>query len=159
MAEHFYPYEFTRRPFDLLFLYLFVDSSYLVKIQFASQHHHIGKLGIELQCLDVRDIQLGREMHLHTLLSAISHHSNVAGYDGRDVSLNSCINNLVHQGDVLTVNNSVHRQVTLHPMFLTGSGNLSQVVDGEVVGRVRTHVQLLHSEIHRCSPRFQRSSQ
>ena len=44
---------------------------YLPQIQFAGQHHDIGKLGVEPQCLYVGNAQLGGNMHLQADFSAI----------------------------------------------------------------------------------------
>ena len=125
MTEHLDANQFALRSTDVLLLYLTINLCYLVEIQLASQYHHISKLGIELQRLDVGDVQLGGKMHLHTLLSAIGHHRNIAGYDCRDLSLHSSIDNLVHQLDVLAIDNGVHRQIALHSMFLTSGGYLT----------------------------------
>ena len=39
-------------------------------------------------------------------------------------------------------------------MLIASSSNLTQVVDGEMIGRVRTHVQLADAEIDRvCASR------
>ena len=58
MTEHLDTYQFAFRSSYVLFLYLLVDISHLLQFQFSRQHHHIGKLRIKLQCLDVRDIEL-----------------------------------------------------------------------------------------------------
>ena len=125
MTEHLDTNQFALRSTDVLLLYLTINLCYLVEIQLASQYHHISKLGIELQRLDVGDVQLGGKMHLHTLLSAIGHHRNIAGYDCRNLSLHSSIDNLVHQLYVLAIDNGVHRQIALHSMFLTSGGYLT----------------------------------
>ena len=143
----------------MLFLYLSVDVGHLLHLQLTGQHHHVGKLRIEPQRLDVRDIQLCRQVHLHALLPAVCHHGNVAGNDRRYLRLHSGIHYLVHRVDILAVDNGVHRQIRLHTRCITLGGNIAQIVDGKVVGRVRTHVQLLHAKIHRVSACLQCRSQ
>ena len=120
----------------MLFLYLAIDVGHLLHIQFAGQHHDVGKLGIEAQGLDVRDVQLGGEVNLHAPLAAVGHHGNVAGDDRRDVCLDGGVDNLVHRLDVLTIDDGVDREVCLHATGITLCGNVAQVVNGEVVGRV-----------------------
>ena len=98
-------------------------------------------------------------MHLHALLAAVGHHGDVAGYDSRYLGLNGGIDNLVHQRDVLAVDDGVYGQVRLHAVLLARGGDLAQVVDGEVVGGVRAHVQLLDAEIHAAGARLECCSQ
>ena len=66
----------------MLLLNLTMDFCHLLHLQFASQHHHIGKLGIETQGLDVGDVELRGEVHFETNLSAIGHDRHVGGNDG-----------------------------------------------------------------------------
>ena len=143
----------------MLLLYLAVDVGHLFHLQLAGQHHHVGKLRIELQRLDVRYVQLRGEVYLHTHLAAVGHHGNVAGDDSRNLRLYGSVHYLVHRLDVLTIDNGVHREVRLHACLVARCGNLAQVVNGEVVGRVRAHVQLLHSEIYRPCTSLQRCCQ
>ena len=99
---------------DVLSLYLAVYLRHLFHVQFTGQHYDIGELCIEAQSLDVRDVQLGRQMHLYSHLSAVLHDCHIAGNDGSDAGLMSCIHNGVHQRDVFAVDDGVHRQVALH---------------------------------------------
>ena len=136
MTEHFDADLLTRRTTDVLFLNLPIDVGHLVEVEFASQDHHIGKLGIELKGLDVRDVQLGGEVNLHATLAAIGHDGNVAGNDSRDMCLDGSIDNLVHQCDILAIDNGVDGEVALHPMLLASSSNLAQIVNREMIGRM-----------------------
>ena len=61
----------------------------------------------------------------------------------------SSIHNLVHSGDILSINDSVYREISLYPVFIACSSNLSQVVDGECTCRTCTHVQFADAEIYR----------
>ena len=111
MTEHLDADQFALRTADMLLFYLPVDVSHLIQVQLTRQHHDISKLGIEFQCLDIRDVQLSRQMYLHTLLATIGHHSDITGYHSRYLSLNSSVNNLMHQFDVLAIDNGVDRQI------------------------------------------------
>ena len=133
---------------NVLCLYFTIDLGYLVHIQLACQYYDIGKLGIELQGLDVRDVQLGGEMHLLSHLPAILHHSDIAGDNCRYAGLLGGIDNLMHQWDILTVNDGIHGEITLDAVFLAFTGDVAQVVDGEHGGGVGPHVQLLDAEVN-----------
>ena len=177
MTEHLNSDQLTRWSADVLLLYLAVDVGHLFHLQLAGQHHHVGKLGVELQGLDVRDVQLCAEVDFDgwgdggtryeitvcacTILvpPTILHDGNIAGNDGGDAGLAGGIHYLVHGLDVLAIDDGVHRQVGLYPRLIARSGNVAQVVNGEVVGRVRPHIQLFHTEIHGVSPRLQRRRQ
>ena len=88
-------------------------------------------------------------MHLDTLFDAILHHRHVARDDRRDACLASCIHDLVHRRNVAVVDNRVHRQIGFHTLFATDFSDFAQVVDGEMIGRVRPHIQLSDTEINR----------
>ena len=65
----------------------------------------------------------------------------------------------MHQGDILTIDDRVHRQVALNTMLITRLSHLFQVVDGECGGRVRPHIQLLDTEIDTVSTSLNSCSQ
>ena len=152
MAEHLDADLLSRRPADMLFLHLTEDVSHLLHVQLTRQHHDIGKLGIEAQGLDVGDVELGGEVHLLSHAVAIGHHSHIAGDDGRDTCLMGSVDDLMHQGDILAINDGVDREIALDAMLLTSGGHLFQVVDGEGGGRVGPHVQFLDAEIYAVGP-------
>jgi hypothetical protein len=45
-----------------------------------------------------------------------------------------CIDNLVHQGDILAIDDSVDGEVALDAMLIAGGGYLAKVVDSECRG-------------------------
>ena len=140
VTEHLYANEFSAGTADVLLHYLAVDVGYLLHVQFAGKHHNIGKLCIEAQCLDVRDIELCGEMHLLTYLSTVCHHGNVTCNNCRNACFVGSINNLVHRLNVLAIDDGVHREVCLYAMFVTLSCDIAQVVDSEMVSTMRPHV-------------------
>ena len=150
---------FTRGATNMCFFHLTVDLRHLIHIQLTRQYHHIGKLGIELQSLNIGDIKLGREVYLLSHLITIGHHSHIRGDDGRDACLLGGINDLMHQRDILTIDNRVHRQVALDAMCITGLSHLLQVIDGECRGRMRPHIQLLNTEVDAVSTSLDRRCQ
>ena len=148
MTEHLDTYLLATGTADVLLLNLTENLGHLVHVQLAGQHNHIGKLGIEAQGLDVRDVQLCGEVYLLSHPVAIGHHSYVAGNHSRDACLFGGINNFVHQGDILAVNDGINCKVALNAMFIAGLGNLAQIVDGKSSCRMGTHVQLLDAEVN-----------
>ena len=65
VAKHFNPDQFTVFTPDILFHNSFMNFSYLFQVQFARQHHHIGKLSIEFQRVHIGNIRLNRKMNLN----------------------------------------------------------------------------------------------
>ena len=119
---------------DVLLLDAPMDGSHLVEVEFAGQHYHIGKLGIELQRLDVGDVQLGAQVYLLTNAVAVGHHRHITGDNSRDTGLLGGIDDGVHLFDVLAIDDGVDREIRLDAMISTGLGDLMQVVDGEGIG-------------------------
>ena len=93
-------------------------------------------------------------MHLLPHLITISHHRHVGSDDCRDARILGRIYNLMHQGDVLAVDDGVHRQIALDTMLVTLAGNVAKVVNSKSRSRVRPHVQLLNAEIDGVGPRL-----
>ena len=151
MTEHLDTDLFTRGTTDMFFLHLTVDLCHLIHIQLTRQYNYIGELGIKLQGFDVRDVQLGREVHLLPHLITIGHHCHIRGDDCRDTCLLGGVDDLMHQGNILTVDDRVHRQITLDTMRITRLSHLLQIVDGEGRGRMRPHIQLLYTEVDAVS--------
>ena len=159
MTEHLYAHQLTTGATDMLFLNLTIDLGHLVHTQLTGQHHHIGKLCVELQGLNIRDVQLGREVHLHTHLATVGHHGDVASNDGRYLCLDGSIHNLMHGLDILTIDDGVHSEIGLHASLITGGGDIAQVINRKVIGRMGAHVQLLHAKIHGIGSCLQGCSQ
>ena len=126
-----------------------VNLSHLVKVEFAREHYHVGKACVELQCLYVAYVELRGEVHLHPKAVAIGHHRHVAGYHGCYACLARGVDYCVHCGDVLTVDYGVHREIALYAVCGAYGGDVAQVGYGEVVCRVRPHVELFHTEVNR----------
>ena len=159
VTEHLDAHRLTTRATDMLILNMLKDLSHLLHLQFTSQHHHISKLGVELQGFRIRDIQLGAQMHLLPHPAAILHHRHVAGNHGRDTRLLSCINNLTHQFQVFLVNNSIDSEIAFDTLGGTRGSYFVQIIDGERRGRMGSHVQFLDAEIDRVGPSLNGCSQ
>ena len=131
----------------MLLLNIAVDSCHLLHVQFARQHHHIGKLCVETQCLGVGDVQLRREMHLYTLLMGILHGGDVAGDDSTHARGFGIVHYLAHQRQVFGVHHGVQRQVGLHSCLAADTYYLVHILCREVGRRTRTHIQVLNTKI------------
>ena len=136
MTEHFNAHQLSVGSADVLLLYLLEDISHLVHVQLACQHHHVGKLSIELQSLSVADVELCRQMNLLSDFTTVRHDSHVRRNDSRNLSLLGSIDYLVHQLHILVVDDGVDGQIALHAVLGTDSSDVVQVVYGEMVGRV-----------------------
>ena len=147
VTEHLYADLFPAWAANVFCLYLTVYLRYLVHVQFAGEYYDIGKLRIEAQGLDVRDVQLGGEVYLLSHLITIGHHGHIRCDDGGDARLFGSIDDLVHQGDVLAIDDGVDGEVALDAVCLALLGDVAQVVDGERGGGVRPHVQFLDAEV------------
>ena len=148
MAEHLDAHKVATRSAHVLFLYLPRDFCHLGKIEFACQHHDIGKLRIELQCLDIADVELGREVHFLSDAAAVGHHGDVAGDDGGNARLMGSIYDGVHVVDVFAIDDGIDGEVGLDAMCLALGSDMLEVVDGKGVGGVGTHIELPDAEIH-----------
>ena len=148
VTEHLDAHEFTFRSAYVLLHNLTVYLCHLLHIQLARQDHHIGKLGIELQSLHIADIELRRQMHLHPNAAAIRHHCHIAGYHRAYSRLPCRVYNTVHGLYVTVIYYGVHRQIGLYAMLRAGRGDVAQVIDGEMIGRVRPHIELSDTEIN-----------
>ena len=131
MTEHLDTDLLARRTADMLLFHLTVDLCHLIHIQLTCQYDDVSELSIETQRLNVRDIQLGRQMHLLAYLITVGHHSHITSNDCRDAGRLRRVDNLVHQRDILTVDNRVDGQVALDSMLTTGLRHLLQIVNGE----------------------------
>ena len=136
MTEHLNTNLLAHRTTDILLLYLFVDMLHLIHIQFTSQHRNISKAGIELQRFRIGDIQLGRKMNLLAHFITIAHHSHITCDDSRDASLFGSIDNLLHRGNIIIIDNGIDGEISLDTMLIAGSSDLTQVIDGKMIGRM-----------------------
>ena len=159
MAKHFDADGISHGTADVLLLNVLVNGFHLLHIEFARQHHNIGKTAVELQRFDVRDVELGRQMHLLSHFVAIAHHGHIAGNDGRDACCLGGIDNGFHRRQVVIIDDGVHRQVALHAMLGTRGCDFVQVIDVKMVGRMRPHVELSNAKVNRVGTRLDGSSE
>ena len=71
MGKHLKSDEFPRRTGYVLVLNGFRNPFDLVQVQFPGKDHHIREARPEPQCLDVRDVELGRRMDFKTDFPAV----------------------------------------------------------------------------------------
>ena len=84
MAEHLNAHGLARGARDALAVDRGADVRHLPQRQLAREHDDVGKLRVKAQSLDVRDVELRREVHLDAELPAALHDRNVGCDDGRD---------------------------------------------------------------------------
>lgn len=147
MAEHLYAYLLPARAADILLTDMAVDFRYLLQIQFACQHHHIGKLRIEAESFHIADVELCAEVYLLPYPASIAHHRHIGGNDCRDACRLCRIYDSMHQRDVMVVYDGIDGEVAFHAMLVARPGYFPQIVDSEGIGRTGTHVQVLDTEI------------
>ena len=147
MAEHFDTYRLSAGSADVLLTDVAVDFGHLFQVELASQHHNVGKLGVEAQGFHITYIKLCGQMHLLAYPPCIVHHRHVRCNHGGDAGSLGGIHDGVHQGDVVVIYNGIHREVAFHAVLVAGAGYLAQVVDGKGVRRACTHIQVLDAEI------------
>ena len=94
-------------------------------------------------------------MNLLPNLVTVGKYGYITCDDGRDACFLCGITNLAHHGEVFAVNNGIYGEVRLHPALVTEFRNFAQVGNGELCGRVRTHVQTLNAEVYRVGTSFE----
>ena len=124
-----------------------MDMLHLLHVQLTGEDADIGKLAVELQGLDIGDIELRRQVHFHALLAAVDHHGDIGGDDGADTGLHGGVDDLVHRRHVLVVDDRVDSEIGLDAMLVAGLRDLTEVLDGEMVGGMGAHVEFTDSEI------------
>ena len=93
-------------------------------------------------------------MPLLTDPTGIAHHRHISSNHGRNTGLLCRIHNGAHQLQIVIIYDRIYRQITLHPMFVTGTGNLPQVVNRKSIGRTGTHVQIGNTKINGIGSRL-----
>ena len=87
-------------------------------------------------------------MHLHAYLACVCDGSHVGCDDCSYSCLLCCIKSASHVLEILIVQDNVEGEIGLDTVFRTDTHNLVKIRHLEIVGRVRTHVEFLHSEIY-----------
>ena len=88
-------------------------------------------------------------MHLHSNLTGIQYRGHIRCDDGCDACRLGCIQSTPHICEVLSEKSDVEGQICLYVMLGTDADNLRKVSDLEIIGRMRPHIEFLHSEIYR----------
>ena len=89
------------------------------------------------------------KVYLLPYLTGIVHHRHISCNHRRDSGFLGCIDNGMHQWNIFIIDNRVDRQVTFHPVFITRTGDLPQIINRKRIGRTGTHVQVFYTEIDR----------
>ena len=73
-------------------------------------------------------------MNLLAHFIAIAHYSHIAGDDGRDACLLGGIDDFLHRWDVVVVDDCIDGEIGLDTMLVAGGSNLTQIINGKMVG-------------------------
>ena len=129
---------------------LVYHSLYLLHLKegkLAGQNHHVGKLGIEAQAFAVGYAELGGNMDLQAETAGICYGCHIRGYNRRNACFGGQSQSLPHFLEVLVVKGYVECEIRPHAVLAADAADLGKVFSGEVVGRVRPHIQAADSEI------------
>ena len=114
VSEHLHSQTLSARASHIPALQLLGDRGYLLKTQLSCQHNHIGPLGVELRRLNIGDIALGGDMHLHTHLATIHNGCHISCDNGIDALLYGTVDNLTHRLHLVVVKDGIDGEVGLH---------------------------------------------
>ena len=131
---------------------------YLVEIEFPRQHHHIGEPGIEAQALNIGDAELGGDVHLEADLTAVCYGCHIGGDDGIHPGILCGIERLLHVRNIFRIKADVQGKIAFDSGFTADTRYLREVSRCEIVCRMRTHIQLADSEIHRIGSSLNRGA-
>ena len=123
------------------------DPGHLFERQFACENHRVGPLCIELHGLRVGDVALRRDVHLDARPAGIEDDGHVRGDDGIDALALRPVDHLVGRGDLVFVDDRIDRQVGAHTGGMCRRYDARQVVEREVGGRCRPHVEFPDPEV------------
>ncbi len=129
-----------------------MDGADLVQVQFTGQHHYIGKLGVEAQRFNVGYAKLGGDMHLQANLPAIEDARHIGSDDCIHTRCLCGIKRLICRLKILSVKGDIQRHICLHVIFTAYSHNFREVLPGEIIGRMRTHIEVADSKVHGIRP-------
>ncbi len=129
-----------------------MDGLRLVEPELACQHHDVGELAVEAQAFDVRHAQLRGDMHLQPEPPCFGNGRHVGGDDGADAGLACGLQGLAHRIQVFVVQRDVERQVAPDAVAAADVADFPQVLRGEIVGRMGTHVEAADAEIDGIRP-------
>ena len=136
------------RPAYVLGLDGIVDGAYLVEVEFACKHHHVGNAGIEAHGLDIGYVALRGDMYLYTMTAAGIEDCDVGGDNRCHAGSLGCGDDFVEIVEVGIVDYGVDRQVCLDLFLVASAHDFGEVVEGEVRARPRAHVQALYAEVY-----------
>ena len=124
-----------------------MDPRHLLERQLAGQHHRVGPLREELHGLGVGDVALRGDMHLLADAAGVEDGREVGGDDGVDPLGLGPVDDGVHVGQLVFVDDRVDRQIGFDACGMGRADDPRKVVEREVRGRTGAHVEPPHAEI------------
>ena len=155
VGKHLDAYQFPLRTPQIFLHNLPVDFCNLLQCHLPRQNHNIRILRKKTKSLDIRHIALRADMHLYPHRTGIQYRRQIRSNYCRQASLLGTIYHLPHLFQLIVIYHSIHRQIGFHPMLRTYRHNLTQIPQCEIGRRTGTHIQSLHSEIHRIRTALQ----
>ncbi len=152
MGEHLDRDQLAPRTADVVLDDLAADGRHLFERQLARQHHRIGPLGVEAHRLRVGDVALRRDVHLLPDAAGIEDRRHVGGDHGVDPFGLRPVDHLVHGAQLILVDHRVDREVGLDTVLFGDRDDPREVVEREVRGRSRAHVEFADPEIDGVRP-------
>ena len=134
MAEHLNTNKAPFRPYNVLFYDLSVYFSHLIHIEFARQHYHIGKTGIEFKRVDIRYIKLSAKVYFNSYAITISHYRHIRSDNRRNFCFFCGLYNTVHRINILAIDHGIHSKICLYAVFSTRKSYFAQVVYRKMIG-------------------------
>ena len=119
-----------------------------MEIEFTGQDHHIGKLAVVTERFAVRDAQLRGDMYFQAEPPRFRDSCDVRSDYGAHARFPGRLQRLPHRSEVFVVEGYVERQVAAESVFPADIAYRLEVFRCEIVGGVRTHVEVADAEIH-----------
>ena len=148
MTEHFESDPLSGRAAYIFLTDHLRNLPYLIHIQFAGQHHDVGKLRIESHSGGIADIHLSGDMHLLPYLAGIQDGSHIGGDDSGDSGFLGTADDCPHRLHIGIIYHGVDREISLHPSFGAEGSDLSHIVGCEISTRTGAHIQTFDTEIY-----------
>lgn len=147
MGENFYLYQLAFRSADVIVSNEPRNLRHLSQWQLAGGNNDIGEASIVAYRLDIRDIALCGDMHLHSYLISVSDDSHIGSDDGTDTRLFGSMQQGMHFLYLVIINDGIDGEVGTHTSSGSSPADLDEVVDSKIRCRTGTHIQLSHTKI------------
>ena len=133
VGKHLDFHRTARRPADTFPYNGLVYFLHLMQVEFPCQHHHICKLRVKPQRFDIRNAQLGGNMHFQTYAAGIDYGSHIGCDDCRNACRLGCIKSFPHRLQVFLIQDYVEGKIGLYAILTANPADLGEVLRREIV--------------------------